>query len=186
MLRTALEDRRPRGVEDVRVTPSILCPVDFSDESLASLRRAMAIAGRSGARLAALHVADELLVHGAAVAYHTDVVVEESRRALHEAVDEIRRETRAVALEIHVHVVVGDPASEICRFCRRHDVDLIVMASHELHRYRRLLFGSVAEYVLRSAPAPILVIPPRPSQRGSAMGVTLRLEGAAASHPGEE
>jgi universal stress protein A len=174
---TALvDDRGSRQAEDVRSTASILCPVDFSDESLAALRSAATIARRSGARLVALHVADGLLVTAAAGAYHTDVVVRESTRALGDTVDQIRREAGGDGLETAAYVVVGEPTSEICRFCSGHDIDLIVMGSHQMSGYHRLFFGSVADGVLRHAPAPVLVIPPHANPHASTAGVTLRRE----------
>jgi nucleotide-binding universal stress UspA family protein len=161
------------------MTASILCPVDFSDESLASLNHAAMIAGRSDARLVALHVADPLLVRGAAATYHTDVVVHENTRALQEAVGQIRC-AAARHLKTSAHVVVGDPVREICRFCSEHNIDLIVMTSHQVHGYLRLLFGSVTDGVVHGAPAPILVFPPHPSRHALTVGV--RLDDATASH----
>jgi nucleotide-binding universal stress UspA family protein len=166
-------------VEDVRMRASILCPVDFSDESLASLNQAATIAERSDARLVALHVADPLLVRGVAAAYHTDVVVQENTRALQEAVDQIRR-AGAGHLKASVHVVVGDPVIEICQFSNKHHIDLIVMASHQAHGYLRLLFGSVTDGVVHRALTPILVLPPHPSPHASTFCV--RLDHTTASH----
>jgi nucleotide-binding universal stress UspA family protein len=37
-------------------------------------------------------------------------------------------------------------------------VDLIVIASHGLTGWRRLIFGSVAEIVVRQSPCPVLTI----------------------------
>jgi nucleotide-binding universal stress UspA family protein len=170
----------PRQAERFGKMPSILCTVDFSDESLIARRRAATIAAHSGARLAALHVADALLVHAAKSAFHTEVVVHESARALQDAVDEIRSDAAASGLDICVYVLVGDPAAEICTFCRHHVIDLIVMASHQVKRYRRL-FGSVADGVIRSAPAPVLVFPAQPSFHASTVCVTVHRAGRAAS-----
>ncbi len=181
MHRTPLKDHRVRPVDGDPTTASILCPVDFTDESLATLCRAAAIASRSGARLAVLHVADPLLVRAAAGAYHMDIVVGESRRALEDAVEQVRRAAAPGGLDAGVHVVVGDPASEISKFCAAHDVDLIVMASHQVKGYRRLLFGSVTAGVLRGTSAPVLVFPPDPSGRASTLCLTLRLDDAPAA-----
>ena len=175
----AAEGRRPRQAERFGNMPSILCPVDFSDESLIALRRAAAIAAHSGARLEALHVADALLVHAAKSAFHTDVVVHQSARALQDVVDEIRS-AAASGLDIRVYVMVGDPAAEICTFCRHHDIDLIVMASHQVKKYRRLL-GSVADGVIRNAPAPVLVFPAQPCLHAATVYLTLHRAGMATS-----
>jgi nucleotide-binding universal stress UspA family protein len=181
MHRTALKDSPVRPIARDRSMASILCPVDFSDESLATLCRAAAIASRSRARLAALHVADPLLVRAAAGAYHMDIVVGESRRALEDALEQVRGAAAPAEIEVGAHVVVGDPAHEISKFCAAHDVDLIVMASHQLTGYRRLLFGSVTDGVLRGTSAPVLVFPPHPSERASTLCLTLRLDDAPAA-----
>jgi nucleotide-binding universal stress UspA family protein len=175
-MQTALEGQRSRQVQPGRTMPSILCPVDFSDESVIALRRAATIAAQSGARLVALHVADALLTHAAEGAYHKDVVVHESARTLGDAVDEVRSAAAAGPLDICACVVVGDPAAEICKFCSDHEIDLIVMASHQVNRYRRL-FGSVADGVIRSAPVPVLVFPAQPSLHAPTVSVTLRRAG---------
>jgi nucleotide-binding universal stress UspA family protein len=161
------------------MTPCVLCPVDFSDESLTSLNEAAVIAARSDGRLVALHVADPFLVRAAVGAYHTDIVVQENGRALQEAVEQVRRGLVA-HLKLGVHVVVGDPATEICKFCSEHEVDLIVMAHHQFHGYLRLLFGSVTDRVLRVAPAPVLVFPPHCTPH--APRVCVRLDPVATSH----
>jgi nucleotide-binding universal stress UspA family protein len=165
---------------DVEMTASILCPVDFSDESIAALRRAAVMATRSGARLAALHVADALLVHAAATEYHRDVVVRDSKRSLAQAVDELCRDLRTGSRDISVHVAVGDPATEICAFCARHDIDLIVMASHQVKGHHRLFSASTAECVVRGALAPVLVFPTHTNPRLSTVWVAFDVEDAPA------
>jgi nucleotide-binding universal stress UspA family protein len=160
---------------------SILCPVDFSGESLAALRYAATLAGRSGARVAALHVADPFLVQAATAALQKPLVVRESERALEEAVRQIRRDIGADAPAFDVHVATGDPAVEICRYARRHESDLVVMTSHQLRGVQRLLFGSVPESVLRSASAPVLVFPAHNLRRSPAH-LMLALEPVAATN----
>jgi nucleotide-binding universal stress UspA family protein len=159
MQRIALDGGRTGPGEASRTSASVLCPVDFSDESLATLARAVEIAHRSGARLVAVHVVDPLLAQAAAAAYHTPVVIEESKHALRNAIDHVRWETGTGDLQIAARVLVGDTATAICGFCRDHTVDLIVVGSHEASRFRHRLFGSVCENLLRNAPAPVLVFP---------------------------
>lgn len=55
-------------------------------------------------------------------------------------------------------VARGDPAREIVHAARNEGVDLIVMATHGWKGWRHLVFGSVAERVLREAPCPVLVV----------------------------
>jgi nucleotide-binding universal stress UspA family protein len=52
-----------------RLFQSILCPIDFSDQSASALRHAAALKRRTGGRLTALFVADPRLIDAAVSAY---------------------------------------------------------------------------------------------------------------------
>jgi nucleotide-binding universal stress UspA family protein len=57
----------------------------------------------------------------------------------------------------------GDAAGEIVLIAEKEHVDLIVIATHGWTGLRHLVFGSVAEKVVRLAPCPVLTIrAPRP------------------------
>jgi nucleotide-binding universal stress UspA family protein len=51
----------------------------------------------------------------------------------------------------------------IVEFLRESSADLVIMASHGRSGLRRALLGSVAEYVLRHSPCPVLIVPTRTS-----------------------
>lgn len=52
----------------------------------------------------------------------------------------------------------GRPGETIVRFAREHDSDLIVMGSRGLGGFKRLLLGSISNYVGHHAGCPILVV----------------------------
>ncbi len=52
----------------------------------------------------------------------------------------------------------GDPAREIVKAAADEGADLVVMATHGWTGWRHLVFGSVAERVLRESPCPVLVL----------------------------
>jgi nucleotide-binding universal stress UspA family protein len=54
----------------------------------------------------------------------------------------------------------GDAAEEILRYARQHAIDLIVLGTHGRTGVTRALLGSVAERVIRTAPCPVLTVPP--------------------------
>ena len=54
----------------------------------------------------------------------------------------------------------GDPAREIVKYATRHAIDLIVLGAHGRSGVSRMLLGSVAERVARTAPCPVLTVPP--------------------------
>ena len=53
---------------------------------------------------------------------------------------------------------VGDPAESILEAARTHDIDVIVVGSHERTWFKRLLSGSVADQVIKHATIPVLVV----------------------------
>jgi nucleotide-binding universal stress UspA family protein len=57
-----------------------------------------------------------------------------------------------------MHVVVGTPWYEICRYARDAEIDLIVIATHGATGLRHLLMGSTAERVVQHATAPVLAV----------------------------
>lgn len=65
-----------------------------------------------------------------------------------------------VSKELRVRQIIGhgEAASEIVRIAEEETVDLIVIATHGLTGWRHLLFGSVAEKVVRLAKCPVLTI----------------------------
>jgi universal stress protein A len=56
-------------------------------------------------------------------------------------------------------IATGDAADEIVRVANDEAADLIVIATHGLTGWRHLVFGSVAEKVIRHADCPVLVVP---------------------------
>jgi nucleotide-binding universal stress UspA family protein len=65
---------------------------------------------------------------------------------------------RAQGVEATCAVRSGRPADQILAAARESHADLIAMATHGRTGVGRLLFGSVAEEVLRHAPVPVFMI----------------------------
>ena len=56
-----------------------------------------------------------------------------------------------------VHVADQHPADGIIRTGKKHDCDLIIMASHGYRGVKRILLGSVANEVLSRSEIPVLI-----------------------------
>jgi len=67
-------------------------------------------------------------------------------------------ELRAKGVRVQTHVRRGDPAGEIVACAREIGADLIAMTTHGRSGLGRLVFGSVAEAVLRHAHLPVFLI----------------------------
>jgi universal stress protein A len=62
------------------------------------------------------------------------------------------------------HVAIGSPYRQIIELAEAQAVDLIVMATAGRTGFSRLVMGSVAERVVRTAPCPVLTL--RPKEEG--------------------
>jgi nucleotide-binding universal stress UspA family protein len=59
---------------------------------------------------------------------------------------------------VTAHFAIGNPTSEILRFCGELKVDLLVIATHDHSGFERLLLGSIAETLVRKAPCSVTVV----------------------------
>lgn len=84
----------------------------------------------------------------------------------------LRMQSFATALErperpCHTKVVIGDTVDEIVKYVKAEDIDLVMIGTHGRKGVERLLFGSVAERVIRDAKTAVLCLHPY-SQMGYA------------------
>jgi nucleotide-binding universal stress UspA family protein len=62
--------------------------------------------------------------------------------------------------ELHYKVFMGDVAEQITEYAGELAADMIVMGTHGYKGLEKIMFGSVADKVVRSAPCPVLTINP--------------------------
>ena len=65
---------------------------------------------------------------------------------------------KAKGVRAGARVRIGDPATEIVAAAKEINADLIAMTTHGRSGLGRLLFGSVAEAVLRGSPIPVFLM----------------------------
>jgi nucleotide-binding universal stress UspA family protein len=81
------------------------------------------------------------------------------RNAAREALSQVQTTLRDDGLDTETVVLGGPPAQVILEAAANYRADLIVMTTHGESGFQRLMFGSVAEDVLRRAPMPVLLVP---------------------------
>ncbi len=75
--------------------------------------------------------------------------------------DEIAEKLKMDGVKVKTAVVERDVTAEaIADYARENDIDLIVMTTHGRSGVSRLIFGSVAESVIRHTQCPVLVVRP--------------------------
>lgn len=142
----------------------ILVATDFSLDSDAAVSYALALAKTVHASVDLLHVVDNPLAAGvwSSEIYSAEIaglqvnLVRDAEQNLKRAIQSIDRP----GVKITGEVRTGRPAATIVEFARERGVDLIVVGSHGRTGVSRLMMGSVAEHVVRTAPCAVLVVRP--------------------------
>ncbi len=138
----------------------VLCPTDLSAFSDRAMKRALALARWFEARLTVLHVIPRTTWAaggGDYLAMSVDLLRaqrEQAERDLSKALEPLLAE----GVPIETRIREGDPAREIRAEAEALAADLVVMGTHGRSGFERLLLGSVAEKLLRTAPCPVLTI----------------------------
>lgn len=71
----------------------------------------------------------------------------------------LMRELEAEGIQAEVVLKMGsDPAEKIIDYATTHNVDMILMSTHGRTGLAHLVYGSVAEVVLRRAPCPVFLL----------------------------
>jgi len=140
----------------------ILFPTDFSEHAESAWPYALTFAQEFGAEVHLLHVVvpPPRLAEAYAVTFDPDRMVEVLTT---EAAAQMDRQVEAAkerGLVFHREVRIGADAREILDYATKHEMDLIVMATHGRTGLAHVLLGSVAEKVVRKAPCPVLTIKP--------------------------
>ena len=129
-----------------------------------------------GADLILFHVYDTLVVAASETSGIRYYDYAAAARAEMKHLEPLAARARAAGLHCEIVVRPGLPADQILSFTRERDIDRIVMGTHSPGPVGKLLVGSVAEAVLRSAPVPVFTIGPEVlegSYRNYATGTVL-------------
>jgi nucleotide-binding universal stress UspA family protein len=133
----------------------ILVPLDGSMLAETALPAACGIATKDGAAISLLRAAETMKLPG------TDTI-EAQVKAVQEAEEYLAgvvKRLKAKGIDrVETHVWYGPAAASIVEAAAVQKIDLIVMSTHGHSGLGRLVFGSVAESVLRGTRVPILIV----------------------------
>lgn len=142
----------------------ILAPFDGSPPSLHGLREAIALARDQAAQLLVLNVVEDykMMQTGAFDAgFYTEEMINllkaDSQKLVDEAVD-LAQKDGVDAQGLSVESFAARSAEVIVDQAVDHKVDLIVMGTHGRRGLGRVVMGSDAELVVRTAGVPVLLV----------------------------
>ena len=133
----------------------ILYPTDFSEASYEALKAANELALHFSAELCLVHIVSPVVPASPEFASSAMRLQEESAE---KTLQEVVKQRVSKELRIRQIVLLGEAADEITRMSEENKVDLIVIGTHGQTGWRHVVFGSVAEKVVRLAPCPVLTI----------------------------
>lgn len=139
----------------------ILVPFDGSLTATQGLRAALSLAGQSGGRLKLIYVIDDFVGDSAMSATMYYNWIDQLRDDAQSVLDAgaALASSAGVAVETEVVETLGPrTAAVIVEHARSWSADLIAMGTHGRRGLRRVLLGSDAEAVMRTAPVPVLVV----------------------------
>jgi nucleotide-binding universal stress UspA family protein len=158
----------PKAVEEIRIPEiskrisltKILVTTDFSPESERALDYALALARRYDARIYLAHVLapDPFLYAEPALA---EVTYEKVRQSAEQGMGDILVSGKLRGVPHEVLLEEGNLWPAIAKLIEKHEIDLVVTATHGRGKLQKVLIGSVAEEIFRQASCAVLTVGPR-------------------------
>lgn len=144
----------------VNIVTHIIFATDFSPCSTPAFGYAVEWAKAFNAQLT--------LFHGISLQPGLDIdagiaqrYLDEQRSVAQEHLHQLLAEARQHVPQSSIEMRTGLASSNICDVAREQKADLIITGTHGWTGFNRVVFGSVAERVIRRAPCPVLSIPDR-------------------------
>jgi nucleotide-binding universal stress UspA family protein len=144
---------------DAMTTPrNLLVPTDLGDHAKQVLDYAVALASKLDARLHVRHVVSWPLLGAEIPAVVTDQAMSEIVAVHRKDLEQLVAGYAGKAAIASTELLVGDPSTLITDTAARLHADLILMGTHGRRGVSRLVLGSVAEQVARTAACPVLLV----------------------------
>ena len=165
MSKPEISESTRTGPESSIAVRRILVPVDASPCCLEATKTAASLASALEASITVLHAYHPMLELGSALAGATIstasgemTLIDHMRREAQKTVDEHVERLREMGVAATGRLVEGPAKAMIVSSIEEGDFDLVVMGTHGRTGLAHLLMGSVAEWVVRHAPVPVLTV----------------------------
>ncbi len=154
-------------MKQIRSIEKIVTPIDFSDNSRLIADSAAFMAGKFGAALYLVFIVQNFedysgfFVPQMHVPNLEDELMTGAKERMAAFVEEMRSNAEDLGVkELHHEVLLGDVAEQIVDYATEVKADLIIMGTHGYKGLEKIMFGSVADKVVRAAFCPVTTINP--------------------------
>lgn len=137
----------------------ILVPVDFSEYSDKAVEYALFLAETQGARVTLMHaiVLHQHDINEEAHLQEYEAIVKKKEQESYRQLRQQNKHAETRGITIESRIVRGVSAADcILEFVQKQTFDLLVIGSHGRTGFKKWIYGSVAEKVLRLSPVPVL------------------------------
>ncbi len=150
----------------IKTIKTVVTPIDFSDNAGLIVESAAYMAGTFGASLHVVFVVQNFEDYSGFFVPQMNVpnIEHELYIGAQEQMESFCKEHsnyfNKAGVQIASQVLVGDVAEKIVEYAGENDADMIVMGTHGYKGLERIMFGSVADKVVKSATCPVMTINP--------------------------
>jgi nucleotide-binding universal stress UspA family protein len=140
----------------------IMIPVDFSKNSPKLLKAATEVAEKFQAELFLVFVVQSFEDYSGFFVPHMPIsqFEDEMMESAEKKMEAFVSDNLKTSLKYSTEVLKGDVAEELTRYASENNVAMIIMGTHGYKGVERVIFGSVAEKVVKTSPCPVLTINP--------------------------
>lgn len=146
---------------------TIVTPIDFSENAPKIAEAAVYVAGKFKAALHFIFVVQDFEDYTGFMELPANMmtlkqeIFESAEMQMHAFVDERSEKCTAQGIPaVESKVLTGDISEEIMGYAKNNGCDLIIMGTHGYKGFERIIFGSVADKVVKNACCPVLTINP--------------------------
>lgn len=146
---------------------NVITPIDFSENAPLIAESAAYIAGSFKASLTLVFVVQNFADYSGFFVpqVNTPDLVQELFASAEERMELFCQEHESTyrsmgITALHSKVLMGDVAEQIIEFAGSQSGDLIIMGTHGYKGLEKIMFGSIADKVVKAAPCPIMTINP--------------------------
>jgi len=140
----------------------ILCPIDGSTTSNHGMQEAISLAKNQSAKLRFIHVVDTYfpIMDGVGSLMPVDMadILDKNAEEVIEYAKSVAKKAGLDADATVTKTLGGRPSKEIVKQAKDWSADLIVMGTHGLRGFNRIIMGSDAENVVRTSSVPVMLV----------------------------
>ena len=136
----------------------ILVPADGSDNSYRALEAALVFSEKLGSSISVVNVMEQVPI--------THI---ESEKLLNELLEAYKKENQEIlskcsdiahqkGITIKTVLLQGNPAPVILDYIKKENLDLVIMGSRGMGKFKELILGSVSSKIMHHSPCAVMII----------------------------